>query len=43
MKVAKIITVALSSLMALVAVAFASAPCLGPIHEPEVPEELREL
>lgn len=40
MKVAKIITGALSSLMALVAVVFASMPCLGPIYEPEVPEEL---
>lgn len=40
MKVAKIITGALSSLMALVAVVFASMPCIGPIYEPEVPKEL---
>lgn len=40
MKLAKIITGALSSLMALVAVVFASMPCIGPIYEPEVPEEL---
>lgn len=40
MKLAKIIAGTLSSLMALVAVAFASMPCLGPIHEPVVPEEL---
>ncbi len=42
MKVAKVITSALSSLMALVAVVFASMPCIGPIYEPEVPKELRE-
>ena len=40
MKLAKIITGALSSLMALVAVVFASMPGIGPIYEPEVPEEL---
>lgn len=40
MKVAKIITGALSSLMTLVAVVFASMPCIGPIYEPVVPEEL---
>ena len=40
MKLAKIITGALSSLMALVAVVFASMPCIGPIYEPEVSEEL---
>ena len=42
MKAAKLITGILSSLMALVAVVFASAPCVGPIYEPEVPKELRE-
>lgn len=42
MKLAKIIAGALSSLMALVAVAFASMPCVGPIYEPEVPEDLLE-
>lgn len=42
MKLAKIIAGTLSSLMALVAVVFASMPCLGPIYEPEVPKELRE-
>ncbi|MBR5947309.1 MAG: cyclic lactone autoinducer peptide [Clostridia bacterium] len=42
MKVTKIITKALSALMAFVAVVFASMPCLGPIYEPEVPDELME-
>ena len=40
MKLAKIIAGTLSSLMALVAVVFASMICLGPIYEPVVPEEL---
>ena len=41
MKIAKILAGALSSLMVLVAVAFAAMPCLGPIYEPELPEEFR--